>query len=439
MENFETARIKALGRVKLLTVVLFLLILIGGYIEWQRVNKPLDEAIVVYKITDKAAVDNKPDNVGNLPVAEKKKGVAIENKDSNGANAKNLDVKNNDIVGEFLKDIDLINAKLDEVKKPNSALDNIIPLEVKENVKKDEIIFEDGKIEIFNDKNEKVAVESVPVVESNKKESIVNDDVEKTKEVSNDEGFEVTLEEVNASNGMESEEVKNNDNIVEQEDKSESVEIKEVKSAEQQKYVNEDKKMEGESEDNAVNEVKDDIAKDDTKDMAEADSEQVLDEADDIEKEVVSEQKIDIEPKVNDVVDENVLAEDKAKEEILNISVDDVEQSNDVNNKENVEYEENFNNVKMRINENGISFVGEDGVEIKIDENGILIDNPDGESIKVKENGGIIREVVDGESGEVVVDEVEAIVNTEEKTFEVKALEDNDAPINLLKGIAESK
>ena len=46
---------------------------------------------------------------------------------------------------------------------------------------------------------------------------------------------------------------------------------------------------------------------------------------------------------------------------------------------------------------------------------------------------------IDDESGEIVVDKIEPIVNTEEKSFEVKPMEDDDAPINLLKGITEGK
>ena len=73
MENFETTKVKALSRVKLLTFVLFLLILLGVYVEWQRMNKPLAEAIVVYKVTDEAVVNNKVDNTeGGLTTEDKK-------------------------------------------------------------------------------------------------------------------------------------------------------------------------------------------------------------------------------------------------------------------------------------------------------------------------------------------------------------------------------
>ena len=54
MENIETTEVKAQGRVRLLTVIVVMLVVIGGVVEYKRLNTPTDEMVVVYKTSKMA-------------------------------------------------------------------------------------------------------------------------------------------------------------------------------------------------------------------------------------------------------------------------------------------------------------------------------------------------------------------------------------------------
>ena len=423
MENLETTKIKALSRVKLLAIVLFLLVLIGAYIEWQKKNKPLAEAIVIYKITEKKVDEIKSGTevIEEKQIAPKDEVVVKENiEKENVSDDQNVEVKNNNIVAEFVAEIDEINQKLDDVKKPESALDKIIPLEVKKEEKKEQVIFKDGEIEVFDDKNGVVKVESIPVVENNDEISVTEENTDNVEKVNNDDGYEVTLDEVNASNGMESEDIVENN-----QDKKSTEVVKEPDTLDAIENSNEER-ISVENKDVSID----------------TESSNVVDN--EVKKNTDNEVKnVEPQPEVNDMIDENALAEYKAKEEVLNISVEEGVNIEEAENNNVVAprevKESDFNGVKMKINENGISFIGDDGVEIKIDDEGLMVNNPEGNKINMNESGVIIKEGIDDESGEVVIDKIEPIVNTEKSSFEIRPMEDDDAPINLLKGIAEGE
>ncbi len=132
MESTETAKARAEGRVKLAAVVLGMLILAGAVREYREAFAPVDEATVVY-------VSAREENAAEA-VAEK----GVVGMDVTATEAQE------DGAAAFLSYMNQLNGDLEEMTKPESALDKIvIPVQPEPEEIREEL-FEDGKIEIFD-------------------------------------------------------------------------------------------------------------------------------------------------------------------------------------------------------------------------------------------------------------------------------------------------
>ena len=387
MENIETTEVKAQGRVRLLTVIVVMLVVIGGVVEYKRLNAPTDEMVVVYKTSKKA------EKVKEFTKEEDVKPVAT-------VKEKNEDVKFDNAVENFFGYFDKVREDLETVTEPVSALDNIVQAEPVEEVKeKATEVFEEGKIEIYDSEKGVVAKEDAPVVTEEVAEVKENDSAEVAVEVEPEvvaeqvvepEGEEVSLDDVYEDEEVPLDEV--------------NVEVNEVpvEVVEENKEVVESAKVS------------------EAKEVIEEAVEETVDVAEDI-KENVSE--VSDKPTENvDAEEEAEVSEDdvsKAKSEIENINV----------NIDNGDFEEevaggNGDSVTMKFGEEGVSIEGPEGVALKIDENGLSI-------------GGMTVDMPEyvGESEEELDENAEAIVNKFKNVNNENIKDVNDEAINLLQGI----
>lgn len=142
MENMELTKVRAEGRVRLLTVVFMLLVLAGGVREYQAMRAPEAQATVIY-VRGRASE-------AEQAVAEEAKPQLKEVADAAEAKEQNEPLAESDGAAMFFGYLNEVNQKLEKVSKPESALAKIIVTETKPEEPAHEVIFEDGRIEIFD-------------------------------------------------------------------------------------------------------------------------------------------------------------------------------------------------------------------------------------------------------------------------------------------------
>ncbi len=397
MENIETAKVKAQGRVRLLTVVVVMLVVIGGVVEYKRLNTPTDEMVVVYKTSKKV------EKVKEFTKEEDVKPVVT-------VKEKNADVKLGNAVESFLGYFDKVREDLETVTEPVSALDNIVQAEPVEEVKeKAQEVFEEGKIEIYDSEKGVVAKEEVPVVTEEVVVVKENDGVEIAVEVESEivkeveakpEGEEVSLDEVYQDEEVPLDEVNVEVNEVPVEVVEENKEDVESAKVSEAKEVVEEEAVEEVVSEEAVEENID-VAEDIEENVSE-DSEEPAENVDAKEEAEVSEEDVS-----------------KAKSEIENINVN-------IDNGDFVEEVAggNGDSVTMKFGEEGVSIEGPEGMALKIDENGLSI-------------GGMTVDMPEyiSESEKELEESTEAIVNKFKNVNNENVKDVNDEAINLLKGI----
>ncbi len=386
MENIETTKIKAQGRVRLLTVIVLLLVLFGGIVEYKRLNAPDDEVMVVYKASEKV------EKVKEFSNKEDVKPVVTVKKDEVEVNLSNA-------VDNFFGYFEKVREDLENVVEPSSALDKIVPIEVVEEESKPEVVVEEGKIEIFDSEKGVVAKEE-PVVEEPKTEEKVEES--KVEEVT----IEPKVEEGGVTDVNEPEkieEVKEN--------------LEEIANVEE---VIEDVSNEADDEEVPLDEVNvevNEVPFEETEALSGDNSDSV-------------EAKVEVEEKVEEMVEQPVVETEaseedisKARSEIENIVVDVVENSNNGDFSEEIAGGSD-DAVIMKFGEEGISIEGPEGVALKIDENGLSI------------NGLTVDMPEDESESENELDEnTEAIVNKFKNINKENIQEVEDEAINLLQGI----
>lgn len=386
MENIETTKIKAQGRVRLLTVIVLLLVLFGGIVEYKRLNAPDDEVMVVYKASEKV------EKVKEFSNKEDVKPVVTVKKDEVEVNLSNA-------VDNFFGYFEKVREDLENVVEPSSALDKIIPVEVLEEENKPEVVVEEGKIEIFDSEKGTVAKEEPVVEEPKTEEKVEEPKVE-----------EVTVEPKVEEGGVT--------------DVNEPEKIEEVKENLEERAnveeVIEDVSNEADDEEVPLDEVNvevNEVPFEETEALSGYNSDSV-------------EAKVEVEEKVEEMVEQPVVETEaneedisKARSEIENIVVDVVENSNNGDFSEEIAGGSD-DAVIMKFGEAGISIEGPEGVALKIDENGLSI------------NGLTVDMPEDESESENELDEnTEAIVNKFKNINKENIQEVEDEAINLLQGI----
>ena len=360
MENIETTKVKAQGRVRLLTVVVVLLILFGGAIEYKRLYAPKDEMVVVYKTTKKT------EKVVEYTKKDELKPVVTVKQNEVEVNLSNA-------VDNFFGYFEKVKEDLESVVEPVSALDNIVQSEPVEVKKEEQKPFEEGKIEIYDEQKGVVAVEEV-------KEEL---------------GEEVSLDEVYEDEEVPLDEVKVEVNEVPVEEVVAPV-VEKVEDAE--KAVEQIAEVVSEKIENTTENVNEKV-----KESAEVVEEKL---------EEVKEEAVKIE--------ENAEADvAKAKNEIDNIVVDVVEEAS--KSAKSDEFEEEVgggDDVKMKFGENGISIEGPDGVALRINENGLTIN---GMTVDMPEDDGESEKMLD-ENAEAIVNKFKNVTNENVQEVENEAI-----------------
>jgi len=136
----DKAIIQSRGRKDMLWAIVVIVAALGGVYEYQQITTPLDEAIIFLSPTTKDTSVKAPENIEPQPVPN-------ENKEN-----KNQENKDKQALKELLNYMDEINAKANQlISYEGNALSHIKGLPtVKEAIKPDTHIFEDGKIEIYD-------------------------------------------------------------------------------------------------------------------------------------------------------------------------------------------------------------------------------------------------------------------------------------------------
>lgn len=363
MENIETTKVKAQGRVRLLTVIVLLLVLFGGAVEYKRLNTPTDEMVVAYKTTKKI------EKVVEYTKKEDLKPVVTVKQNEVEVNLSNA-------VDNFFGYFEKVKEDLESVVEPISALDNIVQSEPVEVKKEEQKPFEEGKIEIYDENKGVVAVEEV-------KET-----------VEEDLGEEVSLDEVYEEE-TPVDEVKVEVN---------EVPVEEVVAPVVEKVEDVEKVVEKTAE----------VVSKEAEKTTEVATEKV-EETVDIALEKVEELKEDI-AKVEENVEADVA---KAKSEIENIVVDMVDEASEPAKSD--EFEEEVggsDDVKMKFGENGISIEGPDGVALRINENGLMIN---GLTVDMPEEDSESEKMLD-ENAEAIVNKFKNVTNENVQEVENEAI-----------------
>ncbi len=185
--NNDIEKLKAKEKVKVLTLLLVFLVLLGGIWEYQNSYLPLDNMIVVYKPYNKE-VANKQDVEVKDEVTKANVGYEIEDK-----TIKVEEVDNSKALEEFLGYMDEVKNNLQEIEKPVLILDKIVQEPEVKIEKKEVNPFEEGKLEIYDSEKGIVKVEDVKKVEEPKLDEKKVDEIKKEEvvETKNDESLNI--------------------------------------------------------------------------------------------------------------------------------------------------------------------------------------------------------------------------------------------------------
>lgn len=185
--NNDIEKLKAKEKVKVLTLLLVFLVLLGGIWEYQNSYLPLDNMIVVYKPYNKE-VANKQDVEVKDEVTKANVGDEFEDK-----TIKVEEVDNSKALEEFLGYMDEVKNNLQEIEKPVLILDKIVQEPEVKIEKKEVNPFEEGKLEIYDSEKGIVKVEDVKKVEEPKLDEKKVDEIKKEEvvETKNDESLNI--------------------------------------------------------------------------------------------------------------------------------------------------------------------------------------------------------------------------------------------------------
>ncbi len=169
MENTELAKVRAESRVRLLAVVLLLLVLAGGVREYMAMREAGAEATVIYArgkslVAEPSGTAKKAMSAEALPESGNQtataENMAVETPRAEAQNETAVDG-----AAVFLNYLNQVNHDLEGITKPESALEKIVAFENKAEEPAHEVIFEDGRIEIYDSEAGVIAVEETGVAE----------------------------------------------------------------------------------------------------------------------------------------------------------------------------------------------------------------------------------------------------------------------------------
>lgn len=192
MENKETAKLVAQGKLKLSASILFLCILVGGSVEFYRARMALDKATIIYTKSEmKNAQEKKPqivqeENAQNVPaeVVEQTVETAGDAQvaQEQGGDARDEEKAETERSGaeEFLSYMNEVNSRLDNLQKTESVLDKIEVSndEVEAEVKSAEPVVVEEKVIEAEVVEPKVEVKEPEVVAPQNEANLTNTSVE---------------------------------------------------------------------------------------------------------------------------------------------------------------------------------------------------------------------------------------------------------------------
>lgn len=215
MAEVDGARIKAKYKLKLLFMMLVFVVLVGAFLEYQRMKQPLDEVAFVYANGSEqidVMIEQQQDVISKPMVALDNKEVKQESAVREANGAKNKDnqpvaeqsaqvektVDNNlNALPEFLGVLKNAREVVERSQFGEPILNKIIQTEpMAEPQNTEQKVFQDGKIEVYDSNKGVVAVvetaEAVENVKQTDQANTVNEVADKTTAKTEQKGTEVT-------------------------------------------------------------------------------------------------------------------------------------------------------------------------------------------------------------------------------------------------------